>query len=455
MFFTSDTSFSSEIFTSSILILLVKSEATIKKKIVQLTKFADFIHMNLKLNPKKIQLAALLLFFPFSTFAQENKSENVPVEDTPLFISNEEIRVDTERDANGKVKGYHLFIKKVSGLESVMLIETCKDPDGEEASYAYRATEYNAINGDEKRVLNGKELKSEWTRNCLVDSTDENDKEFTRAFHIFIPPIIVYGYPWSRHEKVKVKQGTFVNLRSFSVPYADYTGKYMDNPYMFDALLKSGKEEIFLSDDYNMQASESFDDISTTLTYSRGPATIVGDIMKCIQNMRGEEAQIVIVMDATGSMGDEVDEMRKNLMKALRAELARFRKFEIALVLYRDYTDTFFYKGLPIKVFPFTENLAEFERNLNGFVIHGFEGGDIPEAVYEGLYGALKFFDWKRESEKKIILIGDAEAHPSPRGNIKCTGKLVTAMARKRGVNINAILTPDEKERRGRKKSLR
>lgn len=414
------------------------------------------MRMNSLYRAKKVFFICIFLFFAFSLFCQNEKDEEEEtVENSPLYIANEEVRVDTERDENGKVKGYHLFIKKVTGLESVMLIETCRDPSGEYASYAYRAREYNEINGDEKRILNGKVLKSEWTKYSLVDSSAEEDKEFGEAFHIFIPPVIVYGYPWSRHEKVKVKQGTFVNLRSFSVPYADYTGSYMDNPYMFDALMKSGKEEVFLTDDYNMQASDSFNDISATLTYSRGATTIVKDIIKCIKSMKEKDAKIVIVMDATGSMGDEVEEMRKNLMQKLERELKRFDTFRIGLVLYRDYTDTYFYHSLPIKVFGFTESLAEFEKNLNSFVIHGFEGGDIPEAVYEGLYGALKFFDWSGEAEKKIILIGDAEPHPAPRGNIKCTGKLVTSMARRRCVSINAILTPDDKARRGRKRTLR
>src|SRR5574344_951335 len=52
-----------------------------------------------------------------------------------------------------KIIGYHLYIRKLPEIESVMLTETTKDPDGKSDNYAYRALEYNQINGDEIRFL--------------------------------------------------------------------------------------------------------------------------------------------------------------------------------------------------------------------------------------------------------------------------------------------------------------
>ncbi|MCK7483991.1 MAG: hypothetical protein M0C28_48650 [Candidatus Moduliflexus flocculans] len=40
-----------------------------------------------------------------------------------------------------------------------------------------------------------------------------------------------YGYPWSRQGEVFLSDGTFVNIRAFPKPYADYTGGFLDNPY--------------------------------------------------------------------------------------------------------------------------------------------------------------------------------------------------------------------------------
>ena len=94
--------------------------------------------------------------------------------------------------------------------------------------------------------------------------------------------------------------------------------------------------------------------------------------------------------------------------------------------------------------------LTYFNKNLNGFKINGKEGGDIPEAVYEALYASLEFYEWRPDAQKKIILIGDAEPHPAPRGTKKYTKELVQKTAAEKQIKIDAIITPDEKYKRGR-----
>jgi hypothetical protein len=130
--------------------------------------------------------------------------------------------------------------------------------------------------------------------------------------------------------------------------------------------------------------------------------------------------------------------------------LEDFKKVRLGLLLYRDYGSDYHYKGIPVKFFDFTDDTEVFTQNLNGFTIRGTEGGDIPEAVYEGLFGALDFYKWSSTAAKKIVLIGDAEPHPSPRGSGKYTKDLVLKTAKKKNITISAIITPDEKARRGR-----
>ena len=105
---------------------------------------------------------------------------------------------------------------------------------------------------------------------------------------------------------------------------------------------------------------------------------------------------------------------------------------------------------LPVKKFEFTENVQNFKKNLNGFYIHGTEGGDIPEAVYEALFASMEYYSWRNDAERKIILIGDAEPHPTPRGSGKYSKDLVARLAEQKGVMIDAIIVPDNKSDRGR-----
>ena len=374
-----------------------------------------------------------------------------------LTLTQSDIRL--EKDS--KV-GYHLYIRKKPNINSVILVETTKDPTGQEANYAYRAETYNSINGDEKRILNGEFLNSEYAKFSLIDSTPEKDSQFGEAFHIYIPEELSYGYPWTRNGKVSVEKGTFINIRSFEKPYADYTGQFADNPFMFNFEIKQIvsenppilEKQIVLTDSYNPTATYAFDNIakenSGNLIYSKGPESIIEDIMESLNKLNPEkEIDVVFCLDATGSMKDDIDILRKDLILKLKEMSDKSQKIRFGLVLYRDYVDSFRYKGLPLKLYDFTQDLEVFTSQLNSFTINGREGGDIPEAVYEALYGATEYFDWSVNAQKKIILIGDAEPHSKPRGtSVKCTFDLVNSLAKEKNIQIDTIITPDNASER-------
>ena len=164
---------------------------------------------------KKCFLILSVFFTGFAVFAQST-----------LLIKPDDIRLVPEASNSfSEIQGYHLFVKKLPKVESIMLVETTKDPAGKNDSYAYRALEYNKINGDEIRYLNGKKLESEYSKFSLIDSTPEPDEQFGEAFHIYIPHQMQYGYPWSRNGKITIDKGTFINIRAFEKKYGDYTGE--------------------------------------------------------------------------------------------------------------------------------------------------------------------------------------------------------------------------------------
>ena len=95
--------------------------------------------------------------------------------------------------------------------------------------------------------------------------------------------------------------------------------------------------------------------------------------------------------------------------------------------------------------------VEEFEAHLFDLIIKGNEGGDPPEAVYEALQGAMEFYQWTAETQRRIILIGDAEPHFAPRGSRKYTRELVITTALDKNIIIDAIITPDGKTAADRK----
>lgn len=417
---------------------------------------------------KKWILITLVFMIVQVVFAQSDGSQTTlyTAKQQQLRITAENVRLVRDE----KIGGYHLYVKKLPNVNSILLTETTKDPEGKSDSYAYRAQEYNSINGDEIRYLDGKKLESEGAKYSLVDSTPENTSFFGPAFHIYIPETIVYGYEWSRNGQITIGKGTFINIRSFEKPYADYTGDYMDSPFMFDLKVTKrvvkkpapkvqpkpdpepvnepepvDEPETVLTDDYNPVASEKFKEFSDDIIYSKGPETIIEDIRGLLADIEDKDnLDLVFAIDATGSMKNDLDKLKTDMYPLLTELFGNAPGARVGLLFYRDYGDTFKYMDLPVKVFPFTSNFTSFSKNLNSIRIYGKEGGDIPEAVYEAMYASCEFYSWRNTAQKKIILIGDAEPHPTPRGIGRYSKDYVMGIAESRKIKIHSILLPKE-----------
>ena len=417
---------------------------------------------------KKWILITLVFMTVQVVFAQSDGSQTTlyTAKQQQLRITAGNVRLVRD-EKNG---GYHLYVKKLPNVNSILLTETTKDPEGKSDSYAYRAQEYNSINGDEIRYLDGKKLESEGAKYSLVDSTPENTSFFGPAFHIYIPETIVYGYEWSRNGQITIGKGTFINIRSFEKPYADYTGDYMDSPFMFDLKVTKrvvkkpapkvqpkpdpepinepepvDEPETVLTDDYNPFASEKFKEFSDDIIYSKGPETIIEDIRGLLADIEDKDnLDLVFAIDATGSMKNDLDKLKTDMYPLLTELFGNTPGARVGLLFYRDYGDTFKYMDLPVKVFPFTSNFTSFSKNLNSIRIYGKEGGDIPEAVYEAMYASCEFYSWRNTAQKKIILIGDAEPHPTPRGIGRYSKDYVMGIAESRKIKIHSILLPKE-----------
>lgn len=336
--------------------------------------------------------------------------------------------------------GYHLYIRNKPDIKSVLITESTQDPAKQNPAYAYRSDTYNPINGDEQRILNGEFIPKEKKLFSLIDSSVEYATPFGAAFHIWIPFVIEYGYTWSRIAHVQVLDGTFLNIRAFAKPYADYTGGFADNPFKLHLTQEPVTEAaVILPDKYMDKTLESFSKISHSTAGSflkaASPKEIVPLIENELQAELMEDVDILFIIDATASMKDDILELRAALVPMLKRCLADYRSYRIGLILYKDYHDDFLVK----KTCAFTDDFSTFEKSLKKFRVSG--GKDIPEAVYEGLFEGLTQ-SWRTESNvaKKIFLIGDAPPHPIARGDI--TKENVYTLADEKGVAISAIILP-------------
>lgn len=350
--------------------------------------------------------------------------------------------------------GYHLYLRKKPGIASVLLAETTKDPALKADNYAYRAPNYNSINGDERRLLNGEFLPTDRGYYWLIDSTPEPDPAFGEAFHIFIPWVVAWGYPWTRNGETFISDGTFINIRSFEKPYADYRGTFADNPYLVrvtqrplprppkpqpepEKTIETPPEEKKPDLDlYMPETVRSFQSIAEAgkgeVRYSEGEADIVPQLAAILDRGKGKSVDLVVCLDTTESMKDDIDAVKKAIPEMLKEKLEEFSSFRLGFVLYKDY-----FEDYVVKRFDFTTDFGVFTAELSAVKVAG--GRDIPEAVYEALYAALTEYPWNAD-KKMIVLIGDAPPHPIPRGPVDKAK--VDAEAAKRGVEMDVIILP-------------
>jgi hypothetical protein len=364
---------------------------------------------------------SLVLFLEFLLFLAAAGAQD-------LSLATGDLRIEQKADG-----GFHLYIRKKPGISSVLLTESTRDPSFSSDNYAYRAAEWNPVNGDEPRLLNGLPLSGGAVLS-LIDSSPEIYPGLGEAFHIFIPWILYYGYENTRHGEVYITDGAYLNVRSFSFPYADYRGSFRDNPFVLRVTQKrlEGPPE----GNYMKETEDAFREIAEGaggyLVRSAGPDDLVERIRTILEEEKGKSADIVLCLDTTASMKDDIDAVRRMLIPMLEEIIAQFKGFRIGMVLYKDYYDEYLNK-----VLPFTNDFAVFQRSLNAIRVLG--GRDIPEAVYEALYEGATAFPWEAES-RVMILIGDAPPHPRQRGRVSKT--MVDEVVAERDLKVSAIILP-------------
>ncbi|NPA44029.1 MAG: T9SS type A sorting domain-containing protein, partial [Chlorobi bacterium] len=141
-------------------------------------------------------------------------------------------------------------------------------------------------------------------------------------------------------------------------------------------------------------------------------------------------ADIAFVVDATGSMGDEISYLKLELEDVLNKIKKQHSNIAVntASVFYRDKSDDYLTKK--------SEFSSDIKTTIN-FIRKQFPGGggDFPEAVEEGLNTAINDLKWDNDALAKVIfLILDAPPH-SDKESIKKTQKL-TQKASEKGIRI-------------------
>lgn len=151
------------------------------------------------------------------------------------------------------------------------------------------------------------------------------------------------------------------------------------------------------------------------------------------------QLDVAFAMDCTGSMQEAVSWIQSEVPRLMSAFGMISREPRIGVVFYRDFPQS----GVPaaqdenfvVKNFPLTNDGVKLVQNMAK--IRAQAGGDLPEAVYEGLIEALVKQKWSpgAGARRVTILVGDAPPHQETLEDIR---KLVT-LAADRGIQTHCL----------------
>jgi hypothetical protein len=125
-----------------------------------------------------------------------------------------------------------------------------------------------------------------------------------------------------------------------------------------------------------------------------------------VQGTLPTELDLAFVVDATGSMGDELEYLKAELRAIASTVREAFPQVStrFALVMYRDDGDEYV-----VRTFNFTTDLDTFQQQLDAQRAHG--GGDYPEAMERAL-GAIHQLTWREGNTARLtFLVADAPPH--------------------------------------------
>ena len=141
---------------------------------------------------------------------------------------------------------------------------------------------------------------------------------------------------------------------------------------------------------------------------------------------------LVFLVDATGSMGDEIHKLRSSLRSIAERVGALPSQPDLCwgLVAYRDRGDAFI-----TRTHDLTNDLGAFQQSLTRLQAAG--GGDYPEALNEALNEAVHHISWRGAGTARlVVLVADAPPHFDRGGPYHDEG---AAAALARGIKLHTV----------------
>ncbi|MEO1289168.1 MAG: vWA domain-containing protein [Chloroflexota bacterium] len=145
------------------------------------------------------------------------------------------------------------------------------------------------------------------------------------------------------------------------------------------------------------------------------------------------QLDVVFLLDATGSMSDEIEQLQGNILTISEKidDLPSSVDVQYGLVAYRDRGDDYV-----TRTYDFTDSVTIFKDNL--LTVQAGGGGDYPESLNEGFDMALNNVSWRSgDAIRLVFLVADAPPHVDYQDDADYSLLMQDALAR--GIKVHPI----------------
>lgn len=352
-----------------------------------------------------VLLVALLIgtgFFAFGFLAQNRSTSLLGLTDSGASYEFDVNRLPS--GASGSFAPSDSLVAPATGSEKSFAEESPKAPD-------------TTLHGGTGYAEPPQQQQQQYQASLTAGQVDDNTKyqeylDYLSGYQSYNGPVNL----------IDVSQRLFVRvLDSAQMPVAGasvqlYSGDQGEQPVFVGETMSDGRV-LFLpwmagvtqATQFRAVISRGQASVEATVSAS-GPEQVVTLSGLGDNNTGAVGVDLVFLLDATGSMADEIDHIKQTIGSiAQRIEqMPGSSAPRFGLVAYRDRGDDYV-----TRQWDFTSDIAQFSANLANVQAGG--GGDIPESVNAGLHDAIHLQGWSDNSTgrhlRMIVLVGDAPPH--------------------------------------------
>lgn len=172
--------------------------------------------------------------------------------------------------------------------------------------------------------------------------------------------------------------------------------------------------------------------------FAKNSKMVAQTIVSILDKHTVEKTDVVLLIDKTGSMDDDIENVKKSATKII-TELKKFKNIQLGWGAYGDKNDE------PANWFELHKLSADLDNSLNNIqslTVGG--GGDLPESVNDAIWKTIDEINWRPDARKMILVIGDAHSLEPPYADKSMEDVVKKCIARAVHVNLYPVVISTE-----------